>query len=241
MKPLKNNPGKWVAGLCLLFLLSSSLSACLKDGPDYNQPPFGFVYFVQASPSEPPFDLYFNANRVNTQPLNYGDKIPYFKAYTGIRTVGIYNHYVGTKLFSDSVTINNRIAYTIFLTNTSATLQGPSMVFLTDSISRPTSGNANLRFVNVSADAPPADLVIQDSAAFVSNIPFKGFSSFLPLAGGKIYNFEVRRHGTSTVLASLPGVQVNSGLVYTIWFHGLTSASASDEKPQANILVNAIY
>jgi hypothetical protein len=241
MKSLKNNPGKWVAGLGLLFLLSSLLSSCLKNGPAYNQPPFGFVYFVQASPSEPPIDLYFNANRVNTAPLNYGDRIPYFRAYTGLRTVGIYEHNGGTKLFTDSVTINDKLAYSIFLTYTSATFPGPSILFLTDSITRPATGYANLRFVNVSPDAPAVDLGIQDSSAFVSNIPFKGHSSFLPLAGGKNYNFEIRQHATGTVLASLPAAQINSGLVYTIWFHGLASTTLSDEKLQADIFINAFY
>ena len=240
MKTLKNNPGTWVAGLYLLFLLPSLLSSCLKD-TRYYPAPAGFVYFIQASPTEPPIDLYFNTNRVNTNPLNYGDKIPYFRAYTGIRTVSIYNHNGGTKLFSDSVTINNGVAYSIFLTNTSATSENPSILFLTDSISRPANGNANLRFVDVSPDAPAVDLAIQDSAAFVSNISFKGYSSFLPVAGGKSYTFDIRQHGTNTVLATLSGVQVNSGLVYTIWFHGLANTTAANEKLQADILINAYY
>ncbi len=241
MKVYKNNSGKWIARLCAVCLLSALLSSCLKSNNSYYAPPVAFVSLIQASPNQPALDFYMNNNKVNISPLNYGDYIDYFRAYTGNRTLNFYSQGTMTKLFSDTATLNVNVAYSVFLINKSAISVSPAMLLLTDSISKPASGKATIRFVNVSPDAPAVDLAVQDSAAFVSNKAFKGYSSFLPMQGGKTYTFNVLQHGTSTVLATLSSVPISSGLVYTIWFHGLASSSNVNDKPALGIITNAYY
>ena len=241
MKVYKNNSGKWIARLCAVCLLSALLSSCLKSNNSYYAPPVAFVSLTQASPNQPALDFYMNNNKVNISPLNYGDYIDYFRAYTGNRTLNFYSQGTMTKLFSDTATLNVNVAYSVFLINKSAISVSPAMLLLTDSISKPASGKATIRFVNVSPDAPAVDLAVQDSAAFVSNKAFKGYSSFLPMQGGKTYTFNVLQHGTSTVLATLSSVPISSGLVYTIWFHGLASSSNVNDKPALGIITNAYY
>ena len=135
--------------------------------------------------------------------------------------------------------ISPNIAYSLFFVNNSA--QQPGLFLLTDSISKPAAGKATLRFINVCPDAPAVDLAVKDSAAFVTNKGFKRFSSCIPKTGGQTYNFEIRQHGTNTVLATLSGVTLNSGLVYTIWLHGLASTALDGYKLTANIVTNAYY
>ena len=241
MKVYKNTSGKWIARLCAVCLLSALLSSCLKSHNSYYAPPVAFVSFIQASPNQPALDFYMNNNKVNINPVNYGDYIDYFRAYTGNRTLNFYSQGSMTKLFSDTATLNVNVAYSVFLTSTSATSASPAMLLLTDSISKPASGKATIRFVNVSPDAPAVDLAVQDSAAFVSNKAFKGYSSFLPMQGDKTYTFNVLQHGTNTVLATLSNVPINTGLVYTIWFHGLASSSNVNDKPALGIITNAYY
>jgi len=142
------------------------------------------------------------------------------------------------KVFSDSVRLSPNIAYSLFLVNTTA---APGIFLLTDSISHPAAGKAAVRFVNVSPDAPAVDLAVKDSAAFIVNKAFKGFSSFMPKDGNKSYTFEVRQHGTNTVLATLSNVTLNSGLIYTIWFHGLASTTVAENQLKADIITNAYY
>ena len=241
MKIYKNTSGKWMARLCAVCLLSALLSSCLKNSNSYYAPPVAFVSFIQASPNQPALDFYMNNNKVNLAPINYGDGLDYFRAYTGKRTLSFYSAGTMTQLFSDTATLNVNVAYSVFLTNTSATSANPAILLLTDSISKPASGKATIRFVNVSPDAPAVDLAVKDSAAFVSNKAFKGYSSFLPMQGGKTYTFNVLQHGTSTVLATLSNVPINTGLVYTIWFHGLASSSNTNDKPAVGIITNAYY
>lgn len=237
MKLYSNPLNRWTALLGIgCFLLFTS---CLKSKNDYTPPPAGYVTFFQAAPDEQPVDLYFNSNKVNLAPLQYGNGIDYFKAFPGLRTVNIYNPYTQTLLFSDTATIRPNIAYSLFLVSNPTQQLG--MFLLTDSISKPAAGKATLRFINVSPDAPAVDLAVKDSAAFVINKGFKGFSSFIPKTGGQTYNFEIRQHGTNTVLTTLSGVTLNSGLVYTIWLHGLANTAIDGDKLTASIVTTAYY
>jgi hypothetical protein len=241
MKIYKNTSGKWMARLCAVCLLSVLLSSCLKSNNSYYSPPVAFVSFIQASTNEPPLDFYMNNNKVNLAFINYGDGLDYFRAYTGKRTLSFYSAGTMTQLFSDTATLSVNVAYSVFLTNASATSASPSILLLTDSVSKPASGKANIRFVNVSPDAPAVDLAVLDSAAFISNKAYKGYSSFLPMQGGKTYTFNVLQHGSNTVLATLSNVPISAGLVYTIWFHGLASSSNVNDKPALGIITNAYY
>jgi len=238
MKLYGNPLNRWTALLgigCFLLLFTS----CLKSKNDYTPPPAGYVTFFQAATGQQPIDLYFNSNKVNLAPLQYGDGIDYFKAFPGLRTVNIYNSNTQTLIFSDTATIRPNIAYSLFLVNNA--LQQPGLFLVTDSISKPAAGKATLRFINVSSDAPAVDLAVKDSAAFVTNKGFKGFSSFIPKTGDQTYNFEIRQHGTNTVLTTLSGVTLNSGLVYTIWLHGLANTAITGDKLTASIVTNAYY
>ena len=238
MKIYSNPLNRWTALLGIGCFISLVFTSCLKGKNDYTPPPAAYVTFFQASPGEQPLDLYFNNNKVNQIPLNYGDDIDYFQAYPGLRTVNLYHSGGTSVVYTDTITLKPNIAYSLFMVNTAS---DPGILLVTDSISRPAAGMATVRFINVSPDAPAVDLAVKDSAAFVSNKAFKGFSSFIPKAGGKTYNFEIRQHGTSTVLATMSGVTLNSGLVYTIWLHGLANTAIPEDQLMANIVTNAYY
>ncbi|MBV8390628.1 MAG: DUF4397 domain-containing protein [Mucilaginibacter sp.] len=238
MKVYGNPLNRWTALLGIGCFISLVFTSCLKSRNDYTPPPAAYVTFFQASPDEQPLDLYFNNNKVNQVPLHYGDGIDYFQAYPGLRTVNLYNSGSMSVIYSDTIRLKPNIAYSLFMVNPAA---NPGIFLVTDSISRPAAGKATLRFINVSPDAPAVDLAVKDSAAFVTNKAFKGFSSFIPKTGGQTYNFEIRQHGTSTVLATLSGVTLNSGLVYTIWLHGLANTSIAGDKLTADIVTNAYY
>jgi hypothetical protein len=224
-----------MSAAALLFLL---LTSCLKDHNTYYNPPTALLSFIQASPDEPQLDFFLNNNKVNQAFINYGDTFDYFSAYAGHRTASFYTAGTMTKIFSDTITLNQNMAYSLFLANKPSS---PEILLLTDSISRPSSGNASIRFVNVSPDAPPVSLAIQGGQVLASNEPYKGSTSFMPIAGGKNYAFEVRQGTTNTVLATLTNVNLSSGFVYTIWFHGLVASTNNSDKLSIGIITNAYY
>ncbi|HEY4197339.1 MAG TPA: DUF4397 domain-containing protein [Mucilaginibacter sp.] len=239
MKTSKYTSTKWMAGLGVVCMLSVLLlSSCLKNNKDSYQPPVAYVSFVQASSDEPPMDIYLNNSKVNQTPIGYGSILDYFRAYTGTRTVNLYKQGTMSKILSDSVNLKPNVTYSLFLTNTAAKA---SLLLLTDTLNHPEPLTGSIRFVNLGPDAPAVDFAITDSAAMVSNRSFKGFSSFLPIPGGKTYNFEVRQHGTNTVLATLDKVYLNNGLVYTVWLHGLINTTDITQKLSLDIQTNAYF
>jgi len=224
-----------IGGLCLIAI---ALSSCLKDNNTYYNPPVALVTVVQAAPDQPSIDFYLDGNKVNQTPVVYGGGIDYFKAYAGKRNAIFYSTGTSTKIFSDTVNLNPNYVYSLFLANKPSSLE---LVMLTDSISQPTSNNANIRFVNLSPDAPAVDLGVKGSAAIITNKAYKGYSSFLPILGNTNYTFEVRQAGTNTVLATLPAQNISSGSVYTIYFYGLATPTNSGDGLTVNIMNNASY
>ena len=226
-----------IAGLSVVCLLSLLLSSCLKEQPAYAPPPVALVSFFQASPDQPALDLYFNSNKVNWNPINYGYGVGYFRAYTGQRTVNLYVTGVMSKVYSDTTTLKQDSVYSLFLANSTA---HPELFRLNDTINQPPANMASIRFVDLSPDAPAVDLALNDSVK-VSNRSYKGFSSFIPVTGDKLYTINVLQKGTSTVLATLPGITLNARSVYTIILSGLVAGTTNTDKLAIYYVTNAYY
>jgi len=234
MKTIQNISKRVVAGISAVCLLSLTLTSCLKDhSNDMPTPPTALLTVFNAIPGAS-VDFSINQTRVNLSPILYADGIDYFQAYSGKRTFTFYRAGVSAALVSDTATLKQNVAYSLYVVGKDTS---PQMMLLTDSISQPSSGTANVRFVNLSPDAPAVDLAEKGGSVIVANKAFKGFSSFAPLAG-KTYNFEIRKAGTATVLAAMNNVTISNGYVYTIYLRGL-SASTDNSKLTGDMIINA--
>ncbi|WP_428329478.1 DUF4397 domain-containing protein [Mucilaginibacter sp.] len=237
MKNFKNISKRLLVGISAVGLLSVMLSSCAKNSETNYYPPTALMTVIQASPDQVPLDFYLNTSKVNVGSINYADDIDYFKAYVGTR-VGLFTQAsTSTKVASDTVTLKQNGAYSLFLVNK---VSSPQILFLNDSISKPTSGNASIRFVNVSPDAPAVDLAIKGGAVVVPNKAFKGYSLFAPIPG-QTYSFEIRQAGTTTVLATLNNVTLSAGFIYTVWLRGLATPTNDLDKLTAGLITNAYY
>jgi len=234
MKNFKNTSKRLVAGLFAVCLLSLTLSSCLKEHNTAPATPVALLSVIQDSPGQPPLDFTLDGSRVNASQIIYGSGLDYFRAYAGKRTAAFTVSGSGTTIFSDTLTLKQNFAYTLCLVNKPAS---PGFLVLTDAITQPASGSANLRFVNLSPDAPAVDLAVKDGSVLVANKGFKGFSDFASITG-KNYTFEIRQAGTNTVLTSLTNVTINSGYVYTIYLRGLAAATDAT-KLTADLITNA--
>lgn len=216
----------------------SLFSSCLKDNnSNYTPPPVALVSVFDASTSLPALDVYFNNNKVNWNPVTYGSGLSYVQAYTGLRTFNFYAYGENGLLFTDTATLKVNNAYSLFLTGTTAKTD---LVVLNDNVNQPASNSAGVRFVNLSPDAPAADLVLDTVRA--SSIAYKGASPFVSIPGGKFYNLQVRKAGTNTVLATLNNVSLNTNYVYTIMLTGLASGTTSNNSELAvTYVINANF
>jgi hypothetical protein len=215
------------------------LSSCLKDKVAPYNPPIALVSFFQAAPNVPAADLYFDSNRANWGPINYGTGVDYFRVYADAkRNVNLYVPTTFDKVFSDTITFKRNTTYSLFLADNGSK---DEYVLLTDTINQPASGETSIRFIDLSPDAPAVDLAVKDSAAFITNKTYKGYSSFLPLGGDRTYTFNILEHGTSNVLATLSNVSLGSGYVYTVVFTGLAAATTPSNKLSAYLFTNAYF
>lgn len=171
-------------------------------------------------------------------PVNYGQNSGYFSINAGSNAASFYNDATMKSILSDTISFNPNTTYSMFLANKPTK---PEVFLLTDTISQPTAGNASIRFIDLSPDAPAVDLVIKGGAVLVSNRSYKGYSSFSPIPGNLFYTLEVHQAGTATVLATLSNVKLNSGFVYTIWFHGLAAGTTATDQLSVDIINNAYY
>jgi hypothetical protein len=224
-----------LARVGFVSLLSIMLFSCLKDHNDYVVTPTALLMVVQGSPDAPAEDLYLNNNRVTAQAFYYQDRVGYFNVYTGKRTIILNSFGTQSLIASDTITINANNAYSVFLANT---YTKPDFIAVNDSIARPASGMATLRLVNASPDAGAVDLVA-NSTVLASNKAYKGASGFATISGGTSYTIQVRKAGTTTVLAS-KDTTFKVGGVYTLWLHGLAAGTGATAL-KAGVIGNAYY
>ena len=173
------------------------------------------VAFVNASPDAPAVNLYLNQNKVNGL-YSYTDNSYYFNAYPGTRTAHIYEG--SDKKLSGDIVLKGDSYYSIFLAGRFAT---PELVLLEDSLKRPASGKAHVRFVNMSFGAPALDLGLANGSNVVTNKVYKQNSGYVAVDGDTKYTFVIRERGSTTARVTLPETTLTAGRSYTIWVKGV--------------------
>jgi len=240
MKKRRTNSKTLTRTISAVALLSVFLTSCIKS-PSSNPgplPPTALITVIQASPDEPPVDFYFGASKADNTPLVFGQGLDYFSAPSGQSTVYFYGSSAMNTIASASITLVTNGAYSLFLDNT---VSKPGIFLLPDTLVQPASGDASVRFIDLSPDAPAVNLVIQGGKTMVSSVSFEGHSSFLPINGNASYVFNVVNASTGAVLATMPASRLNAGTAYSILFEGLSASTNSSDVLTMVLIPNAIF
>jgi len=239
MKTSTKNRKSILAFIFILGLPVLLFTSCVKQATNtYTSTPVAGLAFIQASPDQPSVDLFVNNSRYNTTPIPYGTSYSYLTINAGKIPIAVYNDATMKAIVADTIQFDKNIPYSLFLVNT---VSHPQLFVLADTLVKPATGDAGIRFINLSPDAPAVDLVIKDGAALASNMSFKQHSVFSPLLGNTLYTLEVHAAGTSTVLATIPSFKYQAGYVYTIWFHGLAAGTTNSNKLAADVFLNGYF
>jgi hypothetical protein len=127
---------------------------------------------------------------------------------------------------STSVNLGLNQDYTVLAVGSAANTEA---LVLPDTNTLPQVGQARIRLVNASPDAPALTVVatsgpgITTTQTLFSNVAFKGTGSYVALTGGT-YTLEVRNATTSALLLTVP-VTFDTGRVYSLFALGLVSGS----------------
>jgi len=199
---------------------------------------FGFgisgVMFVHASPDAPGVDIklgYLPAARN----LLFAQNTPYRFTLSGLRDIKVNVAGTRTTVIQATARLQRNTFYTVFAADRVANI-GP--VVLVDDLTPPAEGQAHVRFVHLSPDAPAVDVAVANGGPVLfGNQAFKSASDFTPVPAGT-YDLEVRVAGTSTVALPLPGITLQPGRIYTVYAKGLLAGTGA-QALGAGIIVNA--
>jgi rhodanese-related sulfurtransferase len=188
---------------------------------------------VHASPDAPGVDLLIDMVPVNSTALEYPNNTGYLGVAPGMRNVKVNVSGTATTVIDVDLDLAAMSSYSVFAADEVANL---SAMFVMDDLSDPAAGNAHLRFIHLSPDAPSVDITLSDGTVLFEDYEFMQYSDFTPFAAAT-YDLQVRLHGTETVVLELPGIELTDGTIYTVFAKGMVAGSG-EQALGAEIIVN---
>ena len=175
-----------LAATFVAFLLSLS-SATAQSQPS------GRVRVMHASPDAPAVDIFVDGQKAVTA-LAFPSNTGYVSLPAGPHDVAVFaapSDGSGTPVLKATLQVAAGKDYTVLAVGRLAdsTL---ALLPLEDNNSAPAAGNAHVRLIHASPDAPAVDVVVAGTNTKVfSNVPFKGVGTYTPVPAGT-YNLDVK-------------------------------------------------
>jgi len=189
----------------------------------------GRVRVVHMSPDAPPVDILVDGAAAAAG-LTFKEASPY-----ATLPAGTYGVAVTPAGLNDAVVLGAELPVAEQVDATVVaigTLDALELLVLVDDNAVPSAGNAKVRFVHTSPDAPAVDIAVAGGPVLFPDVAFKQFAGYAELPPGA-YDLEVRVAGTTTVALSLPGVTLTDGQIVTIFAAGLLGDGSLTAVPVA--------
>ena len=181
---------------------------------------------VHAAPDAPNVDVYANGEAVLTD-VPFFTISDYLSVPAGsyqLQVVAAGETDLSAAVIDATVDLVAGTDYTVAAINT---LENIEPLVLEDNNAAPDAGNAHIRFIHASPDAPAVDIRVADGPVLFSNIAFGEVGDYTPVAAGT-YDLEVVPAGGDEVVLSVPGVTLDEGTVYGVWATGLLDSLAAE-------------
>lgn len=207
--------------------VSALLVSCSKDFDDTPAPAVSGLNIIHAVPTTELFDFFVDNTRANNEDFGFTKKLGYYNLYAGERQLSITKKNSGTSILSEKFTFEPERGYSLFIIDK---FESPKFLLVRDSVSLPASGKANVRFINLSPDAPVLNLAVAGAATdLVTDKAYKQYSEFTTIDAAQRVTFNVKNKETGAIEATLPDVDIVSGRTYTIWVKGLKAATDNNK------------
>lgn len=212
--------------LPLAVISTVAFTSCLNDDGDGDtEIRNGFASVINAMPDTSALDFYIQNVHLGDAPIPFTSRYP-DESYFTIAGPAQYGFDVAfpnatTPLLRSGVGINADVYHSIYIYNTPDSIKGTVLI---DDLASPAAGKAKVRFANFGTNSPAVDLgVAGETEAWFSDFEFEEASieeeSYVEVDAG-IYDLEVRETGTTNVLFTQPGVELEDSKVYTLWIKG---------------------
>lgn len=226
--------------IAFLGLFVGLISGCDTDDEDVAPlPEISYVGLYHASPDAPSLDILMENGRINYYPLRYADYTNYLNFYAGERTMRVSPVSASNVVVDTTFTFETGEAYSLFYVNEYDNIQA---MLVEDEEVAPAPGEAAVRFVHLSPDAPEVNVIRSEEnegeTLLVEDQGYLGASSFVTVASG-LQSYQVNLAATGEEALSIPDLNLRSGGVYTIVARGYASPPAGNTNNlSADILVN---
>lgn len=220
-------------------LLASSLvlSSCLDNLESPELPPAAYVSIFQGSAEAPAMDIFANQNRVNQNPLEYTQVIPYSAFHPGKRDFRFSAFNSATALLEKDFEIKADSVYSVFVADQA---EGIDAILVKDVWKNPTDDKAQIRFVHLSGDTESVYLEISGSTTpVVAGSTFMSVSDFEELTKGN-FTLTVKSTATNEKLIQTGTLELKGNRVYTLILRGLSAENTGDKKLDLQLITNHI-
>ncbi len=220
-------------------LIAGSLlmTGCLDNLDSPELPPAAYVSIFQGSPGAPTMDIYANQNRVNQNPVEYAQILPYSAFYPGLRGFRFSAFNSATSLLEKDFELKADSVYSVFVADKAA---GIDAILVKDIWEEPTADKAQLRFAHLSPDAEKVTLEISGTPTpLVSESTFKSISNFKSLNTGN-FTLTIKSSETGAILIQSGTLELKGNRVYTLVLRGLKAESTGAKKLDIQLITNFI-
>lgn len=226
---LSKNAGKSKLALVLLGAALISLNACKTDVPEPEI--ISALAVTNASTSTPSVDFVIEGTKVNANPLLYGQKVDYVRAYPGSRTADVYATGVAKSLYSGKFELTAGLYHSLYILTDPTLTSGSQISYLLvkDEYKSPVADKAQIRFANLSSDSPSYDLELQGDTTTFADRAYKTLTPYKYVKPA-IFKVLLKNKATGSVVASLDNVELKANKYYTIWAKGLVNTDVEAQK-----------
>ncbi|UCS93800.1 DUF4397 domain-containing protein [Echinicola marina] len=232
----------WKKGLGLFFLALSPLliTSCLDDDDvDYYDGPVAYVAYYHGSPETGNVSIYADGRLDNNNNFEYTDYFNYGRYFTGERTLSFKSGNAANSLLDTTVTLAENQAYSFFFIDAEEDADSDMGTLIAeDNWDEPSEGDAMIRLVHLSPDAPAVNLTINDSETpLFSNGTYTDITDFEEI-DAEMSDFTLTDASTGEVLLTANDLNLRSQRVYTVVVRGYVNASETDKGLSLQVIRN---
>lgn len=216
-----SNPGKFlilaaalIAALAAAFVSLAPRGAAAADT--------GRVRVMHASPDAPAVDIFVDGAKAVTA-LAFPSNTPYVSLPAGGHTVEVFvspSDGSGDPVLSAILDVQAGKDYTVLAVGTLAGGTLGLEVF-EDNNATPAAGNAHVRLIHASPDAPPVKVAVAGTDTYIfTGVAFRAFGPYTPVPAGT-YDLDVQLNSTGDSVLAINDLALTARTVYTVVAVGL--------------------
>ncbi|RZJ83975.1 MAG: DUF4397 domain-containing protein, partial [Chryseobacterium sp.] len=162
-------------------------------------------------------------------------KLNYVEAFLGKRAVKVTTASAAATLIDKQIDLTQSTYYSLFLINKS---QSADVLLIKDEFLAKNLERVQVRFINLSPDAPAYNLEIQNDTTTFNDRTFKSATAFKYIADKTKATLLLKDKATGQVLVTLSDVELKKGFIYSVWAKGLTGTTVDAQKVSLKVSVH---